>query len=87
MSVAGPDLSPEAAAMARWRHSQRHAEAAADQTVVAAAWTWLTTPHAEQRAICSALHFHRGNCPEKRAGHYCHRGRCPALHHATRETR
>ncbi len=55
--MARPDLSQRAAALERWRHGQRHAEAAAEQTVIASAWTWLTTPPAEQRAICTATHF------------------------------
>ena len=43
-SVARPDLSDRDAALARWRHSQRRAEAEADWSEWAAAWTWLTTP-------------------------------------------
>ena len=61
--MARPDLSDRDAALALWRHSQRHAEAEADWSAWAAAWTWLTTPDVEQRVICTATHFHAGRCP------------------------
>jgi hypothetical protein len=72
--------------MTRWRRSQRHAEAKADWSAWAAAWLWLSTPAVEQRAICTAAHFHAGKCPDRRdaPNHYCHRGRCPARHHNTK---
>jgi hypothetical protein len=50
------------AALARWRHSQRHAEADADWSEIDRIWTWLETPYHEQRAICAAPHNHQVSC-------------------------
>lgn len=71
---------PRHAALAEWRHRQRHAMRNADMSLWARAWTWLETPDAEQRAICTASHFHDGECPTPRGNHYCHRNGCKARH-------
>lgn len=63
-------------ALLRWRHSQRRAEAVADWPAISRTWIWLTTPDAEQRAICSATHDHRGRCPA-RHGHATEKGAVP----------
>lgn len=82
LSDAGRGVSDKAAALARWRRSQRHADARADMSAWAAAWTWMQTPPEQQRALCTALHFHEGGCPTKSPSHRCHRGPCPAAHHS-----
>jgi hypothetical protein len=66
------------AALARWRHSQRHAEADADWSEIDRVWTWLETPYHEQRSICAAPHDHviGGKCRHP----HCHPQGCHARH-------